>query len=233
MLLAITPHISSPFTPFRLVQSGGLSLLTAVDRLGNTPELCAANSGHRMLAHYLRVQEEKLKSQAKPRVALWRTMQQAYFAPIIWAATLLSVWSFQAKVARAGSSLPAPLPWMSLCAISSLLTSTLGLLLMAVLNASNPGYIPRRGERSGRRASRKSEAGSLLTDVVDITNLDCPALWAGRWEQLCVTCKIVRPLRAKHDEASGRCIEVRTAQLGSCKIAPRRAAGNCAHAHVR
>jgi palmitoyltransferase len=38
--------------------------------------------------------------------------------------------------------------------------------------------------------------------------LDSPALWAGHWNQLCVTCKIVRPLRAKHCGVTDRCVEV-------------------------
>lgn len=37
--------------------------------------------------------------------------------------------------------------------------------------------------------------------------LDSPALWAGNWTQICPTCKIVKPLRAKHDAFSNRCVE--------------------------
>lgn len=39
--------------------------------------------------------------------------------------------------------------------------------------------------------------------------LDHPDLLAsGRWSQLCATCRIVRPLRAKHCAVTGRCVEV-------------------------
>ena len=38
--------------------------------------------------------------------------------------------------------------------------------------------------------------------------LDSPALWAGAWNQLCVTCRIVRPLRAKHCAVSDRCVHM-------------------------
>lgn len=39
------------------------------------------------------------------------------------------------------------------------------------------------------------------------SQLDTPALWTGNWGQLCVTCRIVRPLRAKHCAVTDRCIE--------------------------
>ena len=38
--------------------------------------------------------------------------------------------------------------------------------------------------------------------------LDSPALWAGAWNQLCVTCRVVRPLRAKHCAVSDRCVHM-------------------------
>ncbi len=37
--------------------------------------------------------------------------------------------------------------------------------------------------------------------------LDSSALWAGNWSQICPTCRIVKPLRAKHDAFSNRCVE--------------------------
>lgn len=35
-----------------------------------------------------------------------------------------------------------------------------------------------------------------------------PALRAGQWGQLCVSCRLVRPLRAKHCAVNDRCVEV-------------------------
>ncbi len=52
----------------------------------------------------------------------------------------------------------------------------------------------------------------LRTDSDNVASghalLDCPALWAGQWGQICVSCRIVRPLRAKHCAVTDRCIEV-------------------------
>jgi len=62
----------------------------------------------------------------------------------------------------------------------------------------------------------KDDISSNISDVetkVDLdsmyTNkeLDSAALWAGNWHQICPTCRIVKPLRAKHDAFSNRCVE--------------------------
>ncbi|QDZ25502.1 S-acyltransferase [Chloropicon primus] len=38
-------------------------------------------------------------------------------------------------------------------------------------------------------------------------DLDSAALWTGNWNQICPTCRIVKPLRAKHDSMTNRCVE--------------------------
>jgi palmitoyltransferase ZDHHC13/17 len=156
-----------------------------------------------MLAHFLHNQERKLKREAVQTSKFWMAIRKLQFAPVIWIATFVSAASFYWKVVHSGASLAEPLPWMSYMAMLSVLLTGWGVLLMAVLNVSDPGYVRRWG--SGQH--RGGEGGSLKT-LSSVENLDCPAMWAGRWEQLCVTCKIVRPLRAKHEENSGRCIEV-------------------------
>lgn len=49
---------------------------------------------------------------------------------------------------------------------------------------------------------------AFLAGNQHLKSLDSPALWAGNWHQLCVSCRIVRPLRAKHCSVTNRCIEV-------------------------
>ena len=54
-------------------------------------------------------------------------------------------------------------------------------------------------------SNRDSEDSSER--LTEYRQLDSPALWAGNWTQLCVSCKIVRPLRAKHCSVTDRCVE--------------------------
>lgn len=63
------------------------------------------------------------------------------------------------------------------------------------------------GGAAGKTALLRShDSGSGSSSGMSL--LDSPALWAGHWNQLCVTCKIVRPLRAKHCGVTDRCVEV-------------------------
>lgn len=146
---------------------------------------------------------------AAPQNYLVAMFMQMHFAPIIWLACLTTVTVFFLKVVGRAPGDPRPANWMMICSVIVLISFSFGLVLMAIVNVSDPGYVPKRGERSRQR-------GRGYAALTDADNLDCPALWAGNWEQLCVTCKIVRPLRAKHDPVSNRCIEVGTLALSAC-----------------
>lgn len=84
----------------------------------------------------------------------------------------------------------------------------------SLATGQRPGGVENRGGGGGHAAvSAVAEDLPLLrTDSDSVSGghalLDCPALWAGHWGQICVTCRIVRPLRAKHCSVTDRCIEV-------------------------
>lgn len=64
------------------------------------------------------------------------------------------------------------------------------------------------GGAAGKGPLLRSGSGGSGCSGSQASLLDCPALWCGNWQQLCVTCKIVRPLRAKHCSVTDRCVEV-------------------------
>lgn len=183
------------------MQAGSLQLLGMSDKQGNTPAECAKNGNHGMLGHHLNHEERRLTERAKPKNKFIALISSLHFAPVIWAACIGSIAVFFIKVLGSASSRPQPKPWMIVCSLLLLVAFGLGLVLMAAVNVSDPGFVPRRGEKQRGK-------GKQYAQLTDSDNLDCPALWAGNWEQLCVTCKIVRPLRSKHDPVSNRCIEV-------------------------
>jgi palmitoyltransferase len=54
--------------------------------------------------------------------------------------------------------------------------------------------------RAGARGASASGSGDAAA------RLDMPVLWAGNWGALCVTCKLVRPLGAKHCSVLNKCV---------------------------
>ena len=66
------------------------------------------------------------------------------------------------------------------------------------------------GSEAGGDFNGDVEGKEITVDLDNIymdQELDSPALWAGNWNQICPTCRIVKPLRAKHDAFSNRCVE--------------------------
>lgn len=59
-----------------------------------------------------------------------------------------------------------------------------------------------------RRKNSGKDGEEASSRLLQYRQLDSPALWAGNWGQLCVSCKIVRPLRAKHCSVTDRCVEL-------------------------
>ena len=110
--------------------------------------------------------------------------------------------------------------WLTFCLAFA------GLYFLYLTTSADPGFIPlnrsspagsgsksssiqmqRWDSGSGKGAERRSGGGGGSSSGGGAV-LDNPALAAGQWAQLCVSCRIVRPLRAKHCSVTNRCIEV-------------------------
>ena len=75
--------------------------------------------------------------------------------------------------------------------------------------ASKGGIALQRWDSNGKQQHGRSSptAGSRAGGRSGSAVLENLALAAGHWGQLCVSCRIVRPLRAKHCPVTGRCVE--------------------------
>uniref|UniRef100_A0A0E0NAU6 S-acyltransferase n=1 Tax=Oryza rufipogon TaxID=4529 RepID=A0A0E0NAU6_ORYRU len=76
--------------------------------------------------------------------------------------------------------------------------ATAGLVMFYKCSRKDPGYI----DKNTRDAQNQRDDEPLLK-----RGLDNPELLAGNWSQLCITCKIVRPVRSKHCSTCDRCVE--------------------------
>lgn len=95
--------------------------------------------------------------------------------------------------------LPLDEPLVNFCAWVVVLSAGAGLLFMYRTAFSDPGVLTVGLEGKGRgRAGGGGRGGS--------SRVDLPALWAGNWGALCVSCKIVRPLGSKHCAVLNKCV---------------------------
>ena len=137
-------------------------------------------------------------------------LTKTQLCPGIWLLIIALVSLFWFKVVRN----PTP-PVSALCAawsVSVLVLAGVGLAVLYGITTADPGNVPGigAGKGSARSAKSSSSRGAENNDGEGYDHykaLDSAALWAGHWNQLCVTCKIIRPLRAKHCSVTDRCVE--------------------------
>ncbi|KAK9862688.1 hypothetical protein WJX84_002510 [Apatococcus fuscideae] len=176
-----------------LLQGGSPSLLKQPDVTGSTPAQLAVEKNHRYLGLTLaewQQREEGGRLFGRKGRLYWLVSLQ--LCPAIWALIIGLVSLFLHKVVNF-SGLPRLGPVAMFWAWAVVVSASVGLVLLYLTTTADPGVIA-----PGSSHSRSS--GPKL--------IDSPALWAGQWQQLCVTCKIVRPLRAKHCSTSDRCVEL-------------------------
>ncbi|KAG5559495.1 hypothetical protein RHGRI_009131 [Rhododendron griersonianum] len=96
------------------------------------------------------------------------------------------------------SNLPRLTAGFAFLAWLGVLLATAGLVMFYRCSSKDPGFI-----RMNVPDMRNMKDHEPLLKI----EIDNPALLAGNWSQLCATCKIVRPLRAKHCSTCDRCVE--------------------------
>ncbi len=146
-------------------------------------------------------------------------LARGQLAPAVWAIVIGMLALLAGAVVRA-PALPPPAPATVAAGWATFALATAGLYFLYRTTVADPGYLPRNSAGAPpRRAKGAAGAGEAAAGVSvgggggggaaddgGAGGIDSPALWAGGWSQLCVSCRIVRPLRAKHCPISRRCV---------------------------
>jgi len=111
---------------------------------------------------------------------------------------------------RNATSLPPPGPAINRLVLLTQLCSVAGTALLYKTTFSDPGFVPLHlGDADAVGSGRGGGPGGGEGDrAAQYSILRSPALRQGQWGQLCVSCKLVRPLRSKHCAVRDRCTEV-------------------------
>jgi palmitoyltransferase len=202
-----------------LLQGGAMDSLEQPDATGSTPSQLAIDKGHRLLGLNL-AEYRYRKDHAKVLNGPWGTLAKLHLSPIIWGIVLGMLGMLLYSIIRnphfpnpSGHTLAAI--WMTF----ALAFTGLGFLYKTT--TADPGFLPRHtaaGVAASRRTASSSSGKNASSFIINSdlehgnqdtmeNTLNSPALWAGQWSQLCVSCKIVRPLRAKHCSITDRCVE--------------------------
>ncbi|KAL8040713.1 hypothetical protein ABFX02_10G116000 [Erythranthe guttata] len=179
-----------------LVQAGKKEDLMVTDNTGLTPAQLASDKNHRQVAFFLG-NARKLFEKRWDSNSFLGKLSKLGLAPILWCIIFLMLVAYIHSVVTA-SNLPRLTAGFGLFAWMGVFLATVGLILFYRCSSKDPGFIRMNMHN---QENMKDDEPFLK---VEINN---PALLDGNWSQLCATCKIVRPLRAKHCSTCDRCVE--------------------------
>lgn len=179
-----------------LVQAGKKEDLMVTDNTGSTPAQLAADKNHRQVAFFLG-NARRLFDKRCDGNNYFGKLSKLGLAPFLWCIIISLLVTYVNSVVT-GSSFSGLTATFGLVAWLGVFLASSGLFMFYKCSRKDPGYI----RRNVRDSQNLRDDEPLLK-----TELNNPALLAGNWSQLCATCKIVRPLRAKHCSTCDRCVE--------------------------
>ena len=171
-----------------LVKAGGkMEDMTVTDNTGLTPAQLVSHN-HEEVAFFLensqRMFEERLES-LEDLERMFRSLVLSGLKCIIY--MLLFTYIYSVMLA---TNMPTLTTITGLFGWFGVLLAIVGFVMFHMCSKKDPGYIRMNG----------------YDDIKKMKDYE-PFLLAGNWSQLCSTCKIVRPLRAKHCSTCDRCVE--------------------------
>ncbi|CAI9293419.1 unnamed protein product [Lactuca saligna] len=177
-----------------LVQAGKKDDLMVTDNTGLTPAQLASDKNHIQVAFFLGNARKLLEKRYE---GTFGKLTKLGLAPALLCVIFVLLLTYINSVIMA-SNLPKLTAGSAFFAWIGVILASAGLILFYRCSCKDPGYI--KANRNESKDTRDDEP-LLKLEVRD------PALLAGNWNQLCATCKIVRPLRAKHCSTCERCVE--------------------------
>ncbi|XP_027368906.1 protein S-acyltransferase 24 isoform X2 [Abrus precatorius] len=179
-----------------LVQAGKKEDLMVTDNTGLTPAQLASDKNHRQVAFFLGNARRLLDKRCDGNSRLGK-ISKLGLAPILWCIIFVLLVTYIHSVILA-TNMPKLTAAAGLLAWFGVLLATVGLVMFYRCSSKDPGYI-----RMNVHDTQNMKDDEPLLKI----GINDPALLAGNWSQLCATCKIVRPLRAKHCSTCDRCVE--------------------------
>jgi palmitoyltransferase len=179
-----------------LVQAGKKEDLVVTDNTGLTPAQLASDKNHRQVAFFLGNARRLLDNRCDGN-SRFGQLSKLGLAPALWCIVILLLVTYIHSVILA-PNLPRLTAGFGLFAWFGVFLATSGLVMFYRCSRKDPGYI----RTSAYNQQNMKDDEPLMK--IEINNV---ALLAGNWSQLCATCKIVRPLRAKHCSICDRCVE--------------------------
>ncbi|KAK4369898.1 hypothetical protein RND71_009373 [Anisodus tanguticus] len=179
-----------------LVQAGKKEDLIVTDYTGLTPAQFASDKNHRQVAFFLGNARRLYDKRCDGSTRLGK-LSKLGLAPVLCCTIFVLLTTYIHAVIMA-STLPKLTAAGALFAWSGVLLATVGLVTFYRCSRKDPGFI-----RRSQHDSQNTKDDEPLLKM----EMNHPALLAGNWSQLCSTCKIVRPLRAKHCSTCDRCVE--------------------------